>query len=294
MTENIDFMPENLSHAAESLKSRMPFYGELLDFYTKVFSAQEQAKADITASPITIAPELLAAKREENLPLVSPGEFKIDLESSMALFNKLCDIAEAENPTLTEAVKKISAAKGNNEIDLSSLLSGCLENKDGLIENAAEKLGITDEQLGFFLLNSTKPSVVLSAKQLAEDYLDKDKPHKEGYCPVCGTKAALSILEGEGGKRSLYCDCCTHTWESGRIFCPYCNNREGKTLSYFYSETEKEFRVDVCDKCKKYIKTVDTRDLDRLIYPAMEQIATLHLDIKATESGYTGGGTLKP
>ena len=56
-------------------------------------------------------------------------------------------------------------------------------------------------------------------------------------------------------------------------------------MSYFYSEEEKEYRVDVCDGCGKYIKTVDIRKTDRLLYPPLEQVSTLHLDIQAREKG---------
>jgi len=40
---------------------------------------------------------------------------------------------------------------------------------------------------------------------------------------------------------------------------------------------------------KKYVKTVDTRKIDRFFYPPLEQIATLHLDMKANETGLERG-----
>ena len=55
----------------------------------------------------------------------------------------------------------------------------------------------------------------------------------------------------------------------------------------FYSEEDKEARVDLCNQCKKYIKTVDIREVERLVYPALEHISNLHLDIKAQEMGFS-------
>jgi len=66
-------------------------------------------------------------------------------------------------------------------------------------------------------------------------------------------------------------------------------NRDSKTLHYFYSDQEKDNRIDVCDSCKTYIKAVDTRKADRIIYPPLEFVATLHLDIKAQEMGFKSG-----
>jgi FdhE protein len=47
--------------------------------------------------------------------------------------------------------------------------------------------------------------------------------------------------------------------------------------------------VDVCENCKRFIKTVDLRKISRIIYPPLEQVATLHLDMKAAEAGYVSG-----
>jgi formate dehydrogenase maturation protein FdhE len=39
---------------------------------------------------------------------------------------------------------------------------------------------------------------------------------------------------------------------------------------------------------------VDTRVLARRAYPPLDQIASLHLDIKATEEGYAAGIPITP
>jgi FdhE protein len=87
----------------------------------------------------------------------------------------------------------------------------------------------------------------------------------------------------------LICGFCWHPWPVKRVFCPFCENRDGKTLHYFYSEEEKDTRVDLCDNCKKYIKALDTKKVARLIYPPLEQLSTMHLDIKAQEMGFEPG-----
>ena len=52
--------------------------------------------------------------------------------------------------------------------------------------------------------------------------------------------------------------------------------------------------MDACASCRKYIKTVDTRVLGRRCYPPLEQIASLHLDIKAAEEDYAAGIPISP
>ena len=60
-------------------------------------------------------------------------------------------------------------------------------------------------------------------------------------------------------------------------------------LGYFFSEEENEYRVYTCDNCKKYIKTIDTVKIDRFIYPPLEQVVTLHLDMQANQKGFESG-----
>ena len=46
------------------------------------------------------------------------------------------------------------------------------------------------------------------------------------------------------------------------------------------------YRVDLCDQCKGYIKTVDSRKLDYEPDLSLEDIVTIHLDIHALKKGY--------
>jgi FdhE protein len=71
-----------------------------------------------------------------------------------------------------------------------------------------------------------------------------------------------------------------------RLICAFCGNTDQESLRYLYSESEKGYRIDVCGKCKKYLKTVDSREISHEIVPVVEDIATLHLDMVAEEEGY--------
>ena len=68
--------------------------------------------------------------------------------------------------------------------------------------------------------------------------------------------------------------------------CPFCENTDHRTLRYFYTEKEKAYRIDICDKCNRYIKTVDSRQLADEIFLLVEDIGTLHLDILAANKGF--------
>jgi FdhE protein len=287
MSDNIQFNEDQITKAAESLKELRPAYGAILDFYKQIFIAQEDSKDKIQIDPIQISEEMLSIKADEEFPLVNLSEFAIDTKASKMLLIKICGITKESSGDMASSARTILKAIDAEEFDLDSLFFGLLEEDDSIFEKTAKKHAIKKGDLAFIVYNSIKPSLSLCAEQLSA-YLDKDQPWTKGYCPICGSHPGLSMFQGEG-ERFLFCSFCWYKWASNRIFCPFCDNTDTKTLNYFFSEDEKEYRVDLCDKCKKYIKTIDSRKTERIIYPPIEQVATLHLDIKAKEMKYESG-----
>lgn len=286
MTSYLALTAEQVKKAVESVKKSKPVYAEILEFYGGVFEAQENCKGHLQIEPLQLSEELQTARAREQLPLIEIGEFIFDNKESAALFLTLSHLAVEANPDLSAAAKVIIAAVGKT-IKPDELFEGLLKGNEALFENIVDELEIEKPVLGFLTYNSLKPSIGACADQLAV-YLNPNEPWLQGYCPVCGSAPILSLLEDEG-QRKLVCSFCWHLWSAKRVHCPYCDSSQNKDLHYFYSEEEKDTRVDVCDNCKKYIKTLDTRKVERLIYPPLEQISTIHLDIKAQEMGFESG-----
>ena len=287
MTSYLALTSEQVKKAVDTLQKNKTVYAEILDFYGRVFDAQENCKGRIELEPLQLSEELRTARRRENLPLIEIGQFIYDEKESANLFLALCHIATEANPNLSAAAGVILDAVGTT-IKPEELFEGLLKGNEALFENIVDELEIEKPVLGFLTYNSLKPSISGCADQLSV-YLDRSEEQwLQGYCPVCGSAPILSLLEDEG-KRKLVCSFCWHLWPAKRVQCPYCDGSQNKDLHYFYSEEEKDTRVDLCDKCQKYIKTIDTRKADRLIYPPLEHISTMHLDINAQEKGFEPG-----
>lgn len=269
-----------------AVKTSTPVYAELLDFYGGLFVIQEESKSRIRLEPIDIPDELQAVKARQKTPLIDVNEFVYDYSESSLLFRAICQLAEGANAELADSAKIISKKVGT-KLALKDLFSGFLNDYEARFENFSAELGVKKQVLGFLTYNSLQPSLCLCADQLAVN-INNSVPWSEGYCPVCGNGPILSFLQQEG-RRKLVCSFCWQSWSSHRVYCPYCNCAQARHLHYFYNEEEKDARVDLCENCKKYIKTIDTRKIDRLIYPPLEHISRLHLDIKAQEMGFTPG-----
>jgi FdhE protein len=106
-------------------------------------------------------------------------------------------------------------------------------------------------------------------------------------CPRCAALPVAAVLreEGHGAKRSLLCALCLHEWECLRIVCPACGEQDFDTLPIYTAEQFAHVRIDACDRCRHYIKTIDlTRD--GLAVPCVDDIASVSLDLWARERGY--------
>ena len=274
---------EAIEKAVETLRKLRPAYESHLAFYKEIFLAQEKSALKTTIEPFEFPEDILSRKVQDELPLIGISEFKINQKAADDLFFRLCRVALQSNEMMVESAEKILKALEKGKIVSSLLFENLLAGDDGYFKITAQDIKAEKEVLAFLVYNSIKPSLVMCSRQLSI-YLNSKSKQGKGYCPVCGSIPGLSTLEGEG-ERFLHCAFCWCKWHIKRIFCPFCENDNPKKQQYFYSREEEEYRVDTCDQCKKYIKTIDTRKMDRDLYPPLEQIATLHLDIKAKEMG---------
>ena len=107
-------------------------------------------------------------------------------------------------------------------------------------------------------------------------------------CPLCSGKPLVGVLrpEGKGGKRSLICALCATEWIYRRILCPGCGEGDVHKLPIYTAEEFKHVRVEACDSCRSYIKTVDLTMEGRAI-PVVDELMTIPLNLWAAEHNYS-------
>jgi FdhE protein len=124
-----------------------------------------------------------------------------------------------------------------------------------------------------------------------------------GYCPVCGAWPALAELVGAEKRRVLRCGRCGTWWSWLVLLCPYCGNDDHRYLGTLTpenvrptaaasGEARSKDRIDVCERCHGYVKSVATFHSVPTPRLAAEDAATVHLDVGAREAGYTRPGTV--
>ncbi|HLN92733.1 MAG TPA: formate dehydrogenase accessory protein FdhE [Thermoanaerobaculia bacterium] len=117
-----------------------------------------------------------------------------------------------------------------------------------------------------------------------------DRVHARGRCPFCGGAPWISARRDasmmEGARRMLGCALCGGEWSFGRILCPACFEGDPAKLPSFQSEKHPAVRIEACETCNRYVKSLDLSEDARPI-PEVDDLVSLSMDLWAMESGFT-------
>ena len=244
---------------------------DLLELYKNILEFQKTSIKRVKFSIPTIG-------QRQTYPIKKIIE-EISEEELSNLFNDFLRFASLFG---TEEIKKIAVGAVESKLFTPSLI------KDLFVNMKEEDIPGVPPAFVHMAIFSTAPALSINIKEQFSSAGDI----KEDLtcCPLCGRKAQVCFLKkSEEGKRYLVCSFCYTEWPIKRDLCPNCETAEFEEHFYFFPENEKHVKVDICENCNHYIKTVDERILDEMgetCCPLVDEIATPHIDIKLSEKGY--------
>jgi len=265
------------------LKTTRDELKEVLEFYEAILKAQRETKLAFELDLSHFDTKSSQHRNSQGLPFLRPEDVQIDQYLLAALLENIGQIIQSKTKKTVSATLKKTYLDGQWE----TLLRGLMEGGSNLERTAGETK--IDLALFSFL-------VVQSFSPFLENYAEKLKGQIDlsswlrGYCSICGGEPLMARLEKETGKKWLFCSLCRSEWLFRRLECPFCGDNNQESLRYFYLEDEKAYRVDVCDRCKRYTKTVDARKTESIRSLFVEDLATLPLDIVAEKEGFVSRG----
>jgi formate dehydrogenase accessory protein FdhE len=182
--------------------------------------------------------------------------------------------------------EKFEQAARCEEFMVRDLLDATLGHRWDVLQAWAQRFSIDIDALQFLSIYLARPFREHVARRLWDE--TQTAFWQEGYCPVCGHSPVLGRLIGSPGHRQLWCCCCNTAWSFPRIGCPFCKNQSQDQLGYLSVPELASYRVYVCDRCRRYLKTaacseesgVNGWDYDR------EYFTTAALDSIALREGY--------
>ncbi len=128
------------------------------------------------------------------------------------------------------------------------------------------------------------------AEVLRARNITPDRVHSRGHCPFCGSAAWISARksapDAESGFRYLGCSLCGLEWNFNRICCPSCFEEDPYKLPVFQSDAHPVVRIETCETCHRYVKSIDLTNDARPI-PIIDDLISLSMDLWAVDEGYT-------
>jgi FdhE protein len=233
---------------AGELSEKHPAVSELLKFYQQLVCFQKSVY------------EQLSSAREHELTVLLP------------YFPGLISLVKsAGSPTLAQAAAALEQAPPQDRLELL----------ESIWQHQVESSQLAGEY-PFFSQALLQPYAEFLAG-MAGLVADGTPP----VCPFCGSKPQVAVLrpEGDGGKKSLVCSLCSTEWNFRRLLCPNCGEENKDHLPVFAAPEFDYVRIDACDTCRTYIKSIDLTKNGNAI-PMVDELATLSLNLWAQENNY--------
>jgi FdhE protein len=245
----------------EAKEGRLP---EAVSLYRELLKLQIEAASRIDAPAMEVSTSVIAAKAEAGEPLLAFDDIAIDWALFDELFGK---------------VSELVALPATNHKDLRMLTREWFDGS-----------GAGDYALDVAIHAALKPFLAATALALGKSL------HLEAWrrriCPICGGMPDFAFIDSVRGERWLVCSRCDAHWLFQRLECCHCGNHEQGKLAFFTDEIE-QYRLYVCETCKRYLKAVDLRRSATKTFLPLERVLTLHLDLQAQEMGYQPGAADK-
>jgi len=255
-------------------------------FYQELKKVKTELKKEYDEKKLKIDEAEVEKRIAQSQHLIDFESIEVDKKWLERLFREYLLILKKLKDENEELLKKLEKGFKQKEFDLEVLAKRVFCYDSDYITTLAEKLALEVEDLYLLGLQMGKPIFELYAGKLMQK-IDLDRWSK-GICPVCGSSPAMAYLRKEDGKRILWCQFCGTEWSFLRLKCPFCSNEDQKTLRYFFTEEKDPRRVYVCDECKKYVKTIDQRKMEKPedLDLAWENLHTFAMDLVAQKEGF--------
>lgn len=273
----------------DGLREASPDLTPMLDYYGSVLGAQAEAFAAFHPDITGLDKKTCQSRIAEGLPVLTPDDISIDWDSFDRLCARICDIGK-EQAGISANMGEWPTPSSDRGEWRDNLLNGLLGDTSTLDEQAAA-YNVSSEIFTFVVSQAVGPFLHRYARELRENFADSS--WLKGRCPICGGEALMAKLTKETGSRVLHCHLCATEWQFKRVECPFCGNDDQSTLRFFRDDRNPVYRVDVCERCKGYLKAMDERETDEPACLFVEHLVTVHLDIVAEREGYQRPGAAR-
>jgi hypothetical protein len=205
------------------------------------------------AEPPILPRDRARQKLVDGVPLLHGEDVALDLAFCRDLFGRLLNALQ-RRPESAEAAAEIAHAAATGRLDFERALGEALVNHPEHLVELATWAAVPADVLASVLELVVRPPLQALALAL---------------------KPLLQEIEH---------------WDR-RLECAFCGNDDHRSLGYLQGEREPRFRVEICERCRGYLKSANAFESSPAEYLVLDDLASVHLDIAALERGYSRPAT---
>ncbi|MEW6171697.1 MAG: formate dehydrogenase accessory protein FdhE [Bacillota bacterium] len=251
------------------------FPPQLVDCY------RELEKVSLPDTALSLNGALL--EKRVDRPILEYAPPVIDREQFVIVAGQVFELLARYLPQMAEDINSLQANLPENSSDRKALIEALLNRSGEAVSFLKNKTVIPPDVFGFAFSHVLRLYLSEYSRRLQEE-LELDTWGR-GNCPVCGSRPNFAKIDATG-RRYLFCGLCGTEWRFMRVVCPFCGNMAIEELN-FYAVQGDPHRIDVCHRCKGYVKTIDMRGIQDT-NPSLfwEDIKTVPLDMTIMQLGF--------
>ncbi len=261
-------------------KRRFPEYADALEMYGSIMEVQQEALEKVVPAAGPSAGEIEDSLKE-GTPLLDPGDLDIDLALFREIVGKIIRVLEGR-PDGFPYHDDVLSWNGLSDEGFATTRDLVLAGEG--LEIDLEWRSDDDRELVSNVLWEGLVPFYRKYGSICESDVDHSYWMK-GFCPICGGPPLIGMFRPGDGLWVLECRLCHTHWNVMRARCPFCDEGVEGSLSYLYIDEDTQDRVQYCENCRQYVKTVDRRDSEREGLLTLDEIVTVRLDLAAKKEG---------
>jgi len=263
--------------------SKHPELTRAFNLYKDLFKAKMEMEKDRNKGlSLGLSEELINSIRERAWRERKPMTYFIDeisfsTEKIIKTISLAVDVLHKHG--LNNKLKNIDVILRNNDL-IDKLIKAALRNDVDVYTDISNNLGIDSASLSLIFSIVVQPLLENLSRSIDKALLEK---WFNTLCPICGRKSNIAKIRNK--KKYLVCPLCGAEYRIEYLLCINCGNRDPYTLYFLIDERNPAYKIDVCMKCRCYVKVIDEDLLQENIPKGLEDILTWELDKIAEYKG---------
>jgi FdhE protein len=283
-----------LERRVAALRKARPDLADALTLQEQLLRATLGVPRQPRTDAFALPSEAVANRVREGVPMLHDQPISLDINFAADLFSRLVNVLSERNEAeLEPRLGALVEAATTGLLDPERLFAEAFVQHLDHLADMASPNGLDVELLATLALQAVAPLLRAYAEHLlplverVDDGTVRGTAWHHGYCPICGGWPLLGELRGVELTQWLRCSACGSGWRGQRLVCAYCAKADYRTLGTLAIDGEQRFRISVCERCKGYLKVGNAFDPLPAELLAIDDVASLHLDVAAMERGYS-------